>query len=158
MPSVEQTEMTIEQNISRCASASTERYDYHEDVCPACEEKNESEEKEYQDKLSKQEEFRAKKRAESIRSDYDHRKNATPERAKLDRTYTDFEQRSKEARDREASDMRESAERQYRAQGLSQHRISQLLWSNEERREWEEREQERLADEKEKEARKSMLG
>jgi hypothetical protein len=146
MPAVKQTEMTLEQNISRCASASTERYDYRKDVCPACKEKNESEEKEYQNKLARQEEFRAKQRAGSMRSDYDHRQNIAQEQARLNRTYADFEQRSKEARDREASDMRESAERQYRAQGFSHYRISQLLWSNEERRKWERKEKERLAE------------
>jgi hypothetical protein len=60
LPSVKQTDMTLEQNISRCASASTERYDYHDEVWPACKEKDVSEEKEYEHKPAKQEEFRAK--------------------------------------------------------------------------------------------------
>jgi hypothetical protein len=119
LPGVEQTELTAEQNISRCASASTERYDYHEIDCPACRVKNGSEENEYQDKLAKQEEFRAKERSNSIRQDYDHRRNVTPEQARLDGTYADFKTRMKEGKDREALEMRESAEQQYRAQGSS---------------------------------------
>ncbi len=149
MPGIEQTDMTLEQNISRCASASTERYDYRGDVCPACKERDEMEEKEYQEKLAKQEEFRVKAQAESLRGDSNHGQSPIPARAELEGTYADFELRMREARDNEASDLRESAERQYRAQGLSHHRISQLLWSNEERREWEQKEEKRLAEERE---------
>jgi hypothetical protein len=46
-----------------------------------------------------------------MRSDYDLRQNITPEQSRIDGTHVDFDQRMKEARDKEASDMRESAER-----------------------------------------------
>jgi len=145
MPGVEQSTMTYEQNISRCESASTERYDYLEDVCLACKDESEKEENELLGNIEKQKEFKAKERVELMRRDYDHSQNMVREQARMDQTYAEFEKKQKEAKDKNAIDMRESAERQYRAQGLSQQRISQLLWSDEERREWERKEEERLA-------------
>ena len=157
MPGVEQTSMTYEQNKSRCESASTERYDYREDVCAACKKGDERGEKDVPKNMEKQKEFRTKERAELMKRDYDHRQNMARERSRIEKTYAEVEKRVKEAKDKEATDMRESAERQYRAQGLSQQRISQLLWSDEERREWGKREEERLVEQRETEKREKEL-
>jgi hypothetical protein len=145
IPGVQQTTMTCEQNLSRCESASTERYDYREDVCPACKKEDRKKEKESRDKIHTKREFRAKERADLMKRDYDNRQNMVKMQARIATKYAEIEKKRKGAKDKEAVDMRENAERQYRAQGLSQQRISQLLWSDEERREWEQKEEERLA-------------
>ena len=144
MPGIEQTTMTYEQNKSRCESASTERYDYYEEVCPACKKEDKGKEIGFLGEMEGQKEFRAKERANLMKRDYDHRQNIDRSQVKINQTYAEIEKKLKKARDKEASDMRESAERQYRAQGLSQQKISHLLWSDEERREWERKEEERL--------------
>jgi len=145
MPGVHQTTMTYEQNLSRCKSASTERYDYREDVCPVCKKENRKKEKESRDKIDTKREFRAKERANLMKRDYDNRQNMVKMQARIITKYAEIEKKKKEAKDKEVIDMRESTERQYRAQGLSQQRVSQFLWSDEDRRECEQKEEERLA-------------
>jgi hypothetical protein len=147
--------MTYEQNISRCESASTERYDYREDTCPACNKESRNKAKESRDKIVTKLEFRAKERADLMKRDYDRRQSIAKKQAEIDTPYTEIEKKRKEAKDKEAIDMRECAERQYKAQGLSQQIISQLLWSDEERGEWEQKEEERLAEQIETEMREN---
>jgi hypothetical protein len=148
-PGIEQTTMTLEQNNSMCTSASTDRYDYHEGVCSACKKENEQEKREFLEKLGKQGELRAKERSELMRRDYDHRQNIPREQTRVEKAYAEIEKKNKEAREQGAREMRESAERQYRALGMSQRRISQLIWSDEERGEWEQKDEKRLEEQRE---------
>jgi hypothetical protein len=111
MPGIEQTSMTYDQNKSRCESASTGRYDYHEEFCPTCRNKDKEKEKESVEKIDKKE-LRAIERAKLLKRDYDHRQNIDRDQAKIAQIYEEIERKLKKARDKEAIRVRESAERQ----------------------------------------------